>query len=246
MRTLLLPGRAYSRARQSFAHGKQHARTVRRGLAASQPASDDASLAGLLKGTSVVVVGDSDALNEAVAQHLAQRLGYAPLCLRLLLERLSGQTWSALQEEEGAQDSLAVAEAQVLEELSTQGRTCVATVGGGCGAAARGACWRFLHGAITVWLDSGMAQPDQPEPQRDAYGLAEVQLAVEQGAVLSADFIASEAVRALHLLLQREPALPGKKQLYIKLGGRGDWVRHCFAGRKHMRLTPGWHTPPAA
>lgn len=43
-------------------------------------------------------------------------------------------------------------EAVVLGSLSTQIRSCIATCGGGGGAAARGDCWRYLFGFVTVWL----------------------------------------------------------------------------------------------
>lgn len=54
-------------------------------------------------------------------------------------------------EEEGLA-ALGGAEAVVLESLSTQLRSCIATCGGGRGAAARGDCWRHLFGFITLWL----------------------------------------------------------------------------------------------
>jgi len=43
-------------------------------------------------------------------------------------------------------------EAVVLGSLSTQIRSCIATCGGGGGAAARGDCWLYLFGFVTVWL----------------------------------------------------------------------------------------------
>lgn len=48
--------------------------------------------------------------------------------------------------------SVGAAEAAVVESLSTYVRCCIATCGGGIGAAARSACWRHLHGAVTIWL----------------------------------------------------------------------------------------------
>ena len=51
-------------------------------------------------------------------------------------------------------------EAVVLGSLSTQIRSCIATCGGGGGAAARGDCWRYLFGFITIWL--GERQYMQP------------------------------------------------------------------------------------
>lgn len=48
--------------------------------------------------------------------------------------------------------ALGGAEVVVLGSLSTQIRSCVATCGSGGGAAARGDCWRYLFGFITIWL----------------------------------------------------------------------------------------------
>lgn len=48
--------------------------------------------------------------------------------------------------------ALGGAEVVVLGSLSTQIRSCIATCGGGGGAAARGDCWRYLFGFITIWL----------------------------------------------------------------------------------------------
>ena len=48
--------------------------------------------------------------------------------------------------------ALGGAEFVVLQELSANLRCCVATAGGGVGAAARGDCWPALFGAVTIWL----------------------------------------------------------------------------------------------
>ena len=57
---------------------------------------------------------------------------------------------------------LVIAENAVFEQLSTHIRCCVSTSGGGRGAAARGACWDYLFGQFTVWLD------DVPTAERAA------------------------------------------------------------------------------
>jgi shikimate kinase len=138
---------------------------VRRGLRRCACSSAPNAVGEQLRGTSLVVVGDAHALNETVVRVLATRLGYTPLLLGAMIEQLAGQGWPALLQAEGAA-SLALAEAQILEQLSTQGRTCVATVGGGQGAAARSAVWRHLHGAFAIWLDAGADAADALAPQR--------------------------------------------------------------------------------
>lgn len=105
-----------------------------------------------LRGTSVYVVGDSSDANARLADALAAQLGYAPLHTCRLLAALEASAADGV--EAGAQNAgEAVAEAMLLEELSTVVRCCVATLGGGRGAAARGDCWRHLFGGVTVFLE---------------------------------------------------------------------------------------------
>lgn len=67
---------------------------------------------------------------------------------------------------------MALLEAMILEQLCYAARCTASTLGGGNGAAARGACWQHMYGGITVWLDLGGAEG----PQREAYEQAEVHL----------------------------------------------------------------------
>lgn len=67
---------------------------------------------------------------------------------------------------------VALLEAMVLEQLCFAARCSAATLGGGNGAAARGACWRHMYGGITVWLDLGGTDG----PQKEAYEQAEIHL----------------------------------------------------------------------
>lgn len=188
----------------------------RRLAAASTPPTPVPHVAQeLLKGTSVFVVGDSHERNEETAVLLAAALGYATVSCGTTLELLNrGRRWRELEE------SVAVlGEAQALEELSSIGRVVVATCGGGRGAAARGAVWRHLFAGCTVWLD--VAGEAEESPQREAYALAEVR--VQASASVPAAALAEQALAALELLLRKQPKLAGNKQLYIKLGARGDW-----------------------
>lgn len=55
--------------------------------------------------------------------------------------------------------ALGGAEVVVLGSLSTQIRSCIGTCGGGGGAAARGDCWCYLFGFITIWLGESCLPP---------------------------------------------------------------------------------------
>jgi len=195
------------------------------------PTSADAATAQrvseLLIGTSVFVVGDSHAANVAFTAELASRLAYAPLHTSTLLEGLTGQSWADIEAEERAAGAtgagLALAEAQTLEALCTQGRVVVSTAGGGWGAAARGDCWRHLFGGVSVWLDGQPSATEAEAPQRGAYALAEVQISAAELDSLPASQLADQALVSLETLLTKDAKLTGKKSLYVRLGARGDW-----------------------
>jgi len=191
-----------------------------------------------LRGTSVYVVGDSTDANARLADALATQLGYAPLHTCRLLAALEA---SAADGHEGSTQNAgeAVAEAMLLEELSTVVRCCVATLGGGRGAAARGDCWRHLFGGITVFLEVrpfsrfmlGLLQltPRSQDsaaprgPQREAYAQAEVLVEAAALAELTGEHLAERTLPAVLQLLQADEKLVGKKSLYVRLGARGDW-----------------------
>ena len=84
---------------------------------------------------------------------------------------------AAMERDGEGEEADAEAEALVLEnsaheQLSTFLRLVVATRGGGRGATARGDCWTWLFGSVTVWID--LEGADEEAPQRDAYELSEV------------------------------------------------------------------------
>jgi len=122
-----------------------------------------------------------------------------PMHTEQLLSRLTGQSLADIESTDGPA-GVALAEAMVLEELSSVARCCVSTIGSAKGAAARGDCWRHLFGGVTIWLgepthlhvatrharlghrEGELNSPhlladersDAEAPQREAYGLAEV------------------------------------------------------------------------
>ena len=124
---------------------------------------------------------------------------YAPLHTEQLLTRLTSQSLTDIESTDGPA-GVALAEAMVLEELSSVARCCVATIGGAKGAAARGDCWRHLFGGITIWLGAFFfaawrapmlllsrrccadERGDAEAPQREAYALAEVTVRTPVGA----------------------------------------------------------------
>ena len=179
---------------------------VRASAAKGSSVSERVSAA--LRGTAVFVVGDNSAANVKLCDALAATLGcawrsrraargadvcgaarYAPLHTEQLLSRLTGQSLADIERADGPA-GVALAEAMVLEEISSVARCCVATIGAARGAAARGDCWRHLFGGITIWLGARLAprvlsrvlsRPRRPDErcnseglQREAYALAEV------------------------------------------------------------------------
>lgn len=167
---------------------------------------------------------------------------------RRVVEAATGSILADVEAERGKAGA-AAEELRVLRETSTLLRAVVSTLGGGGGAAARGACWRWLHPAVCVWIDDDpagaevAADGDDADaasalaPQRDAYGLAEVRLALDPSvatlpATEAAAALKKEVAAALLKLLRREgdpdrcgqpTSLPFRKRLYVKLGTRGDW-----------------------
>jgi shikimate kinase len=196
------------------------------------------AVADEMKGVSVTFVGDNEQANLAVAKALAKALGYTPLSTPALIEQVTDSTREAILKEDGVA-GLVLAENAVLEQLSTMIRCCVATSGGGKGAAARGDCWDYIFGQFTVWLDDVEAvqraknDPDA-SPQRDAYAFAEARLVLSSTEVkteLEAANIGVGVMSAIRQLIEGDPQLSGKKGFYVKMGCRGDWP---------VLQPPGW------
>ena len=194
-------------------------------------ASPDPALASrvadALGGCSVTIVGDDEGVNEVVARRLAMRLGYSPVSVPALVASTAAMERDG-EGEEGETEVDAEAAALVLEnsaheELSTFLRLVVATRGGGRGATARGDCWTWLFGSVTVWID--LEGADEDAPQRDAYELSEVR-ATTTGDGEDEDEAEATAERVLvgiDALLKADEQLCGKKNLYVRFGCRGDW-----------------------
>ena len=193
-------------------------------------ASPDPALASrvadALGGCSVTIVGDDESVNERVARTLAMRLGYSPVSVPALVASTAAMERDGEEEEEKEAEAEAAAlvlENSAHEQLSTFLRLVVATRGGGRGATARGDCWTWLFGSVTVWIDVEGA--DEDAPQRDAYELSEVR-ATTAGDGEDEDEAEATAERVLvgiDALLKADEQLCGKKNLYVRFGCRGDW-----------------------
>ena len=76
-------------------------------------------------------------------------------------------------------------ENSVHEQLSQFLRVSLATCGAnGVGALARGDCWAWIFGMITIWVDdeeSAKLSEENPErfPQREAYELADIRVVLK-------------------------------------------------------------------
>jgi len=129
-------------------------------------------------------------------------------------------------------DSVAEAEAAVLESLSCQARAVVATLGGQHGAARNANNWRHMYAGFTIWLseseatDEASAKEEARKHIEDgslAYTNAEVVLKVRGWESDGTQIIAQACLSALKQLLISDKKLTGKKSLYIRGGCRGDW-----------------------
>ncbi|XP_024518563.1 probable inactive shikimate kinase like 2, chloroplastic [Selaginella moellendorffii] len=199
-------------------------------------------VAGMLKATSIYIVGDSTLINSAVAKELALALGYVPLESKKLMEQLLKTSLDDYAKLEGP-DAVAELECKVFETLSKQLRVVVATLGGDQGAASKPHSWRFMYAGFTVWLSRSQSQ-DEAGAEKEAvkakegsvvYSKAETVVALsgwEDGAARDA---AEGCLRALKYLIESDKELPGNKSLYVRLGARGDWPNI---------MPPGWD--PAA
>ncbi|KAI4311551.1 hypothetical protein MLD38_036437 [Melastoma candidum] len=185
----------------------------------------------LLKGTSIFIVGESTEINQKVARELAVGLGYTPLNTQELLESFAKEKLDLWATDEGL-ESVAEAEAAVLEILSSHVRAVVATLGGQLGAARRANRWQHLYAGFTVWISSTEAT-DEASAKEEAkkhieersvgYSNAEVVIKLQGWDADHSKSVAQASLRALKQLVLSDKDLPSKKTLYIRLGCRGDW-----------------------
>ncbi|XP_058104003.1 probable inactive shikimate kinase like 2, chloroplastic isoform X2 [Magnolia sinica] len=185
----------------------------------------------LLKGTSIYVIGDSTEINQKVAKELAVGLGYTPLNTSELLEIFAKQSIDSWVMAEG-DDSVAEAEVAIFESLSSHVRAVVGTLGGRHGAAGRAGKWQHLHAGFTVWLSQSEATDEasaKEEVRRNiqdgsqAYSNADVVVKLGGWDSDHSKTVAQAALSALKQLILSDKKLPGRKNLYIRLGCRGDW-----------------------
>ncbi|KAL8141750.1 hypothetical protein V2J09_014782 [Rumex salicifolius] len=216
----------------------------------------------LLKGTTIFLVGDSTEINEKVARELAVGLGYTPLDTKGLLEAYTKQSIDSCEYDlksnnafdcpkkkgdfvdrlilimkcigvaSDGSDSVAEAEAAVLESLSSHIRAVVATLGGKEGAARSADRWRHLYAGFTVWLSVSNATDEESAKEEarkqvsdgsEAYSKADVVVKLGGWDPDHAKAVAQASLSALKQLILSDKKLPGKKNLYIRLGCRGDW-----------------------
>jgi hypothetical protein len=141
---------------------------------AGRPTSAIGRVSDALASISLVVVGPSSDLNEAVSRAVGKRLGWFPVATRKVLLGLHKaadvdelavrlkESADASSSSSSAADLVGAAEAEVLRGLSSQFRCCVATLGGAAsavGAAARkgeetqDALRRQLAGTLVLWVE---------------------------------------------------------------------------------------------
>ncbi|KAI5071681.1 hypothetical protein GOP47_0013932 [Adiantum capillus-veneris] len=196
-------------------------------------------VANLLKGIPVYLVGESSDINWAVAQKLAEGLHYVPLQTGQLLEKAAKKSLETMITEEGI-DAVADAESMILSSLNSHVRLVVGTLGGHHGAASRSRKWNHLHAGVTVWLSLSTATDEESAEEEakkarqegsNAYSNAEAIVALSAWEEGAAQPVAEGCLRALKYLLESDKELAGKKNLYVRLGCRGDWPNI---------MPPGW------
>ncbi|CAI7778394.1 unnamed protein product, partial [Closterium sp. NIES-53] len=172
------------------------------------------AVANQLKSCSVLLVGGCTRLNAAVAAEMATGLGYAPIMTQQLVEQLASATIEEVAKEEGA-DSVAQAEAALLDHLSSNLRVVVATMGQPYGASLQADSWRFIHGGIALWLDVKGDSDSPPDPHFADRADVAIRLHLPAGwstdDAVSADVAraaAEGALTAVKAALDADPQLP--------------------------------------
>jgi len=189
------------------------------------------TVARLLRGVNVVTVGENERANHQLSELLAPLLKYSPMSVPQLIRGISdGKSREDIARDEGDAEALIV-ENSVHEQLSQFLRVSLATCGAnGVGALARGDCWAWIFGMITIWVDdeeSAKLSEENPDkfPQREAYELADIRV-VLKGKELNEEE-KEKTVRAVlegvKALVDNDEHFAGKKSLYTRMGCRGDW-----------------------
>ena len=210
------------------AHGRKKGESIPEEFEVQKLAN---TVAKLLRGVNVVAVGENEKANHQLSELLAPLLAYSPMSVPELIRGISdGKSREDIARLEGDAEALMV-ENSVHEQLSQFLRVSLATCGAnGVGALARGDCWAWIFGMITIWVDdeeSAKLSEENPErfPQREAYELADIRVVLkgkelkeeEKGKTVRAVL---EGVKAL---VDNDEHFAGKKSLYTRMGCRGDW-----------------------
>ncbi|KAJ3681664.1 hypothetical protein LUZ60_014237 [Juncus effusus] len=184
-----------------------------------------------INGISIYIIGNSTEINEAVAKEIAAGIGFMPICTSELLELYAKQSIDSWVVSEGP-DSVAEAEGVIFENLSSQVRTVVGTLGGKHGASSRFDRWRHLHAGFSVWIDKSDVSDEvsaKEEARKNviegssAYAKSDVIVKIGDWDPIYTRDVAKGCLNALKQLNLSDKKLSGKKSLYIRLGCRGDW-----------------------
>jgi shikimate kinase len=103
-----------------------------------------------LKGLSVLLLGMMGSGKSTVGQILARRLRYRFFDTDVLIERVTGETIAEIFARSG-EERFRELETKVLEELSSQTKTVIATGGG---IVLKPMNWSYLRHGLLIWLDA--------------------------------------------------------------------------------------------
>eukprot|EP01025_Chloroclados_australasicus_P041452 TRINITY_DN4389_c0_g2_i1.p1 TRINITY_DN4389_c0_g2~~TRINITY_DN4389_c0_g2_i1.p1 ORF type:complete len:247 (+),score=27.29 TRINITY_DN4389_c0_g2_i1:93-743(+) len=169
-----------------------------------------------LCGSSIILLGHNTQLQNDLAINLAAELQYSPLLFQSIIDKYNKKN----EEEEGkelSQDEIVDLEKQVIESASTQLRCCIATTGSG--AAFDEEFHKFLYGHMIIHIDK--------EDYEKNLEKAEIRLKIDEDFDVNSqddiEELKQDVLDAIINKLLHNRDLPKRKQLYIKLGCRGDW-----------------------
>ncbi|KAL6775691.1 SHKF1 [Auxenochlorella protothecoides x Auxenochlorella symbiontica] len=174
-----------------------------------------AQVAGLLKGSSVYLVGMMGSGKSAAGQKLSTALSYCFFDTDDMIVALSGKSIADIFREEG-EEAFRTTETAVIQELAPY-RNCVVSTGGG--AVLRAQNWADMQTGVVVWLRGTpelLAQRVVGDGTQSRPLLAGEQGADEQGDALQA------AVAKLEGLMKARQALYEQADIVIPLDSPGS------------------------
>ena len=187
-------------------------------------------MAKLLRGVNVVAVGENEKANHQLSELLAPLLAYSPMSVPELIEgyrtgnrgrncTFGRRRGGADGGEFRARTTVTISESFVGDVRCERSR-----------ALARGDCWAWIFGMITIWVDDEeSAKLSEQNPERVS-ATGGVRVGGYSGGFERKRVKRDEKEKTVRAVLEGVKALvdndehfAGKKSLYTRMGCRGDW-----------------------